>query len=337
MSGKPEKNNIPETEMPLEEEVPVEETEAEVSKPKGKAKDAPKKAQPAPEPKKKKSGGGFRLSSIDPIILASFTIFMVACLIVTGVTVYGIVVDENNDKTAEYGDKIVVNYTGSYFDYYYNGGTVFDTSVQDVADNADYKKSYEYTEKESLSPLTFTIGDGSYLSEFENALIGHKPGDKIEVSIVDGYGSLDDSNKFSTAKTGIIIDKIRNFTSDDYTKFFGSDAAKSGIVKSPYGWDANVVSNSDGTYTVEYLATADQTYEIETGFAVKATAVSDKITFDYVVDSFDLNAKMFKGVINDKVVYIIGADDTNITYKTCDEKTGITLYFVIEFVKYSES
>ena len=345
MSGKPKKNIAPKDEEPLENDVPVEEMDeqfaekeaAVVSEPQAKQKGTPKKEQPA-KPEKKKASGGYKLSSVDPIILASFTVFIVACLIVTGVTAYGIIAGENDDKVAEYGDKVIANYTGSYFAYYDESGVVFDTSIESIGTDDTYPKSYEFS-KTDFDTITVTIGDGKYLADFENALIGHKPGDEIRVMIHNGYGDLtDDVNKFTKAKVGVTVDKITQFdNADKYKAFFGSDAATSGIVKSPYGWDANVIENTDGTISVEYNPAVDTTYTVTEGVGAKVTAVGSTITFDYVIDNFAENTKMLKGIVDGETVYIIAADDTNITYKTTAEKVGIDLYFVMEFVGYPTS
>ena len=349
MSGKPKKKDaVPKDKEVLEEPIQTEEAaddfvdetfEEDVPETKGKTTSKKDGA----EPKKKKSKNGFKLSSIDPIILVSFTIFMVSCLIVTGVTVYGIVAGDSSAKVCEYGDAVEVNYTGSYFGYYDGQNiTVFDTTMSFVGDSDTYAKSYEYTKKESYSPLSFTAGQGSYLQDFKDAVIGHKPGDVIRVAIVDGYGSLtEDENKFTESQSGHTVSKVMtNLTVDKYKELFNvTDAPAKGTtaydVTTPYGWKANVMHNSDDTITIENLAVAGETYDVSDGFQIQIVTVGEQITFNYLIDAFTENTKMVRALVDDELVYVIASDDSNMTYKTTDEKTGITLYFVIEFVGYS--
>ena len=355
MSGKPKKKDaVPKAEEVLEEPIQTEEAADdfvdetfEEDVPKTKDKKSSKKGDA--EPKKKKSRNGFRLSSIDPIILVSFTIFMVSCLIVTGVTIYGIVAGDSSAKVCEYGDSVEVNYTGSYFNYYDGQNiTVFDTTMSFVGDSDTYAKSYEYTKKDSYTPLAFTAGQGSYLQEFRDAVIGHKPGDIIRIEIVDGYGSLTEGeDMFTIAKAGNTVGKvIENLTVDKYKELFDvddvPDVGYPVVVESPYGWNARVTHNSNDTIAVENLAVAGDTYDVSNGLQIKVNTVGETIGFDYVIEPFSKNTNMVRAMYYDDAtndfskIYIIASDSNgDMTYKTTDEKTGITLYFVIEFVGYS--
>lgn len=346
MSGKP-KNKVPKEEIPVEDEVPLE-AEEDLFIEETETVDTPKaagKKNVAPESKKKKKGG-FKLSSIDPIILASFSVFLIACLIVTGVTVYGIVSGENNESTAQYGSKVTVDYTGSYFTYYdETGASIFDTSYSSIGTSDDYKKSFEFNSDKTYESLTFSIGEGKFLADFENALIGHKPGDTIKVKIPngEGYGSLDDTNTSTESRTGIVTEKNIKLTTDDYKKLFDVTDVPSSIpttVLSPYGWDATVSLGSDGMVSVGYEPKSDLTteYSVCEGLKTKVTSIGANITFEYIIDggAFDENAKMLRAIMDGSIVYIIAFDgDNTMTYKTADEKTGIDLYFVIKFVEYS--
>ena len=348
MSSKPKKNKAPKAEKPVEKEEIAEVSEEQfvddaveletVPQTEEKQKGAPKKAS---SDSKKKSRKGFKLSSVDPIILASFTVFLVACLIVSGVTIYNSVAGEKSDKVAEYGSDVEVNYTGSYFAYYdEEGAVIFDTNVEDVGDDDSYVKSYEYTAKDSYSPLSLKAGQGNYLDDFKNAIIGHKAGDVIKVKVSEGYGSLtDDVNKFTVGKTGVTVEKfVDGMTTGDYKALFGVDAPETGMtqydVHSPYGWGATV-TNTNSVISIEYTPTAGETYT-SGGVTIKVNTVNaTTINVDYQVDSFDYNTKILKTAYDGKIVYVIGADATNMTYKTTNERTGIDLYFVIELVSVS--
>ena len=345
MSGKPKKNKAPAAEEPIEDEFPVEDIEeqpVEVADIDEAPKSTDKGKAPA-DAKKKKKGRGFRLSSIDPIILASFSIFLVACLIVTGITIYDIAAGDTSTKTAEYGDSVEVYYTGSYFAYYdEEGAVIFDTDMEEVGeDNEKYKKSYGYTTKDTYSTMEMTVGQGELLDGFKNALIGHRPGDVVKVTIVDGYGKLTEGvNKFTVAKSnGYSIDKMQNMTTSDYKSFFGvSDAPEAGYtfydVDTPYGWKANVTGITGDMVSIEHLATVHVYEKNEVKYNV--TAAGATIDFEYQIDDFADNAKILKGVFDGQIVYFIKSDGANMTYKTTDENVGTTMFFTIKFVGYTE-
>jgi len=344
MSGKSKKNKAPKAKVPKDDNVPVEEfddefvdeTEViETAPAKGKEKDAPS------DSKKKKSRSGFKLSSIDPIILGSFAVFLAACLVVTGVTIYGIVAGDSSNETAEYGDTVLVDYTGSYIAYYdKDGAVIFDTSIEDIAKSDSYAKSNEFKEKDSYSTVSVTIGNGTYLAAFEDALIGLKPGQEARVVITDGYGSLTENvNLFTKVKTGYSMPRVAIIPNSDYKTLFGTDAPATGItqynVDSPFGWKVDVTANNNETVTVDYGAHITTGVQGEGKVKYNVTSITDTIAFDYVVDAFTQNGTMLKTVVDGKIAYIIGATDTEITYKNTDETVGTTMYFVIKLVEFS--
>ena len=279
---------------------------------------------------------------------------MVACLIVTGITVYGIVAGDSSDKTAEYGDKVEVEYTGSYFTYYNEeGALIFDTNMEEVGnDNEKYPKSYGYSSSDTYSTLQFVVGEGTIITDsskkvldgFKEALIGHKPGDIVTVKIVDGYGSLiENDNKFTVAKSGTpaeTILKVQTMTVDAYKSLFGVDSVPTAPqynVDSPYGWKANVTPISGDMVTVEYIPEDDTAYTKNEVTYKVIGAVTDTITFQYQMDDFAENAKLLKGVYGGQVVYFIKSDGANMTYKNTAETVGTTMYFTIKFVGYLSS
>ena len=353
MSGKPKNTKAPKAEEPLDDEFPEEEFEEQpvVTAAADDSRKYDKSRAPA---EKKKKSRRFKLSSVDPIILASFSIFMIACLIVTGITVYGIVAGDSNNKAAEYGDSVEVEYTGSYFAYYdETGAVIFDTNMKDVGeDNDKYPKSGDYTKKDSYSVMSMTVGQGQLLDEFKNALIGHKPGDIVKVEIKDGYGKLTLGQDYFKGQStaGLTVDKAKIFSADEYKSFFGvDDIPGAGIttVKSPYGWDAQVSKNTNGTVNVLYTPTLNEEKEVCTGLKAKATADDGTtITFTYIIDGDAFyyddpdhpDSKMLKAYMNNKTVYIIAYNGTDsFDYKTTAENVGTTMYFTIKFVGYASS
>ena len=53
------------------------------------------------------------------------------------------------------------------------------------------------------------------------------------------------------------------------------------------------------------------------------------------MDAFNDGTAMLKTVFDGKVVYVISATDTEMTYKTTTEIMGTTMYFVIKLVEFS--
>ena len=169
---------------------------------------------------------------------------------------------------------------------------------------------------------------------------------------MDGYGSLTKDVDYFTdhSTSGLTVPKTRTFTTDEYSSFFGKDAEIPSVgiisVKSPYGWNADVGINGDGTVKVCYTPVLNEAVTVCDG--LKATAISDDgatITFNYTIegDAFYYrdaehgdSGKMLKAVVDDSIVYIIAYNGTDsFSYKTTDERVGTTMYFVIKFVDYS--
>ena len=97
--------------------------------------------------------------------------------------------------------------------------------------------------------------------------------------------------------------------------------------------------------SIEHLA-AVQTYTVNE-ITYNVTAVGATIDFDYQIDDFAENTKVLKGVYEGQIVYFIKSDGAKMTYKPYEnldknsvapgESVGITLYFVIKFVGYTDS
>ncbi len=85
-------------------------------------------------------------------------------------------------QQVESGDTISVDYTASLED-----GTVFDTSIESKATEANLPPRQEY------APMTFTAGSGQMIKGFDHAVIGMKPNETKTVTIPpeDAYGKKD--------------------------------------------------------------------------------------------------------------------------------------------------
>lgn len=88
-----------------------------------------------------------------------------------------------SNATVKTGDNISVDYIG-----WFDNGTIFDTSDAAVAQQAGI-----YNAKRTYAPLTFVVGQGNYLGEFENGTVGLKVGESRNVTLApeDAYGVYD--------------------------------------------------------------------------------------------------------------------------------------------------
>lgn len=298
---------------------------------------------------KKKVRMGLKKKDRDPILHVSAIVLAIACMIVICNTVYDITLADHSDPPIEYGDKVIVDYIGCYQQFYdaenlKNGAIVFDTSLSSIKDS-DITKSYEYNP--SYSQLTVEIGKNTYLKAFEEALIGHVPGDVVKVCIPNGYGEAQLYDFTGTAN----ISLTDTLTTTEFKSLFGFDApsANTGLIfleahtelkdddntnYSPFGFPAAISTNTDGTVTVKYMPVAGETYIMSEDVSVKVDSVADGVVkISYVFNS-ESKRDFVKVIVEDNAVHYVYPD--TMKYKTTDEKTGEDLYFTITIVKYSE-
>lgn len=282
----------------------------------------------------------------DPIFTVCFVVFVVACAAVLGSFVNEKYIQADDTKVA-YGDTVVINYTGTFYDYYGNANAVvFDTTNSDIDNNDSVAKSNSYS-KSSYSTVEVTVGDGDYLSAFENCLVGHKVGDTVTIAIENAYpaaGTIQSDSLTSTMSVTQIINKERFDDLYDDVSLTGGTGV---YFQTNYGWYALAVYNTaDNTVTLTYLVTAGTTYEytgnedsdygsvkftvnsISNG-VMEVTMSFEDVTY---VDGTDI--QMIELVLDGQTVYITGVDTSagTYSYKTCEETDNATLYFTIEIV-----
>jgi FKBP-type peptidyl-prolyl cis-trans isomerase 2 len=91
----------------------------------------------------------------------------------------------NANATVKYGDNVTADYT-----LYLANGSIIDTSIESVAQQA----GLNLTDRE-FAPITFVIGDGNYISGFENGTIGMKVGETRNITLTpdEAYGEYNQS------------------------------------------------------------------------------------------------------------------------------------------------
>ena len=78
-----------------------------------------------------------------------------------------------DNMPVENGDYVEVNYTGKLED-----GTIFDSSIEEIAKNAMY-----YDPDRKYEPLGFVVGEGMLIEGFEKGVLGMEVGEKKEIRI----------------------------------------------------------------------------------------------------------------------------------------------------------
>ncbi|MCL2032116.1 MAG: FKBP-type peptidyl-prolyl cis-trans isomerase [Methanomassiliicoccaceae archaeon] len=292
----------------------------------------------------------------DPIMTVCFVVFMLTVCVITGATVYNNYL-KADDSIAVSGSAVSVNYIGTYYDYYGEGNyAVFDTSRWNVTNNDDITKGNDFTPNPESAhrPLSFTIGDGSLLSGFNNAVIGHKIGEKIRVMIPagEGYNAASTDATMSTA-TVITIPSTEVLTLTQFSAIYGHELkGYEDIEKSAYGWPASASYNSaNNTVTMRYMPQTGTTYTMtDSDFgtvSLNVTAVSGTtISYRYVVSDYttvstqgsDKEIQMIMLDFGTEKWYIVSVTDhgtgtaDSFTYRTTGERYNQDLYFEIEIV-----
>jgi len=90
--------------------------------------------------------------------------------------------DNGQSKIVEKGDSISVNYIGKY-----DNGTVFDTSLIDVAKEAGL---YDANTSRIYEPLSFVVGAGQMITGFDNGVLNMTIGEEktLKLSPDEAYG-----------------------------------------------------------------------------------------------------------------------------------------------------
>ena len=293
----------------------------------------------------------------DPIFTVCFVVFILAAVSVVGVYIDEHYLTEDTTKAA-YGDQVTVNYTGTFYAYYgEENAVVFDTSYRSIGENDTIIKSNSFN-KSSYSTLSFEVGGNKVLTEFGNAVVGHKVGDKIQVTIQNGYPAGSD---FYTQSThGLTVPIVQEMTVAQFEDLYDynlTDGGMTYIDSTVYGWPATAYSADNKVY-ITNMPEAGQTYtytpngEVSDGdeetaddghsfgtttFTVTSTDNGGNIVFDIafsettsVGDNGDI--QMIQLEFGTETWYVTNVSNGEFTYKTCDEVSNATLYFEIEIV-----
>lgn len=281
----------------------------------------------------------------DPIFSVCFVVFVLACVGVLGTFVDQHYIQED-DTVAAYGDKVVVDYTGTLYAFYgEDNAVVFDTSVKSIGENDEVAKSNGFS-KTSYKTLDVTIGSKSALTLFENSLVGHKVGDtfKVEIPKGEGYNAADSTKTVPKTQTiGSSCTVTKTVFEEQYPDV-EYEAGQIVEIKSVYGWDALAVFNSaENNFTIYNKPVAGETYQYignedsrfgKIAFKVD-TIENERITYTVSFSEYktvDGGIQMIELNLDGSRVYVTDVDSDSYTYKTCDEIYNEPLYFEITIV-----
>ena len=282
----------------------------------------------------------------DPIMMVCFIIFAVAAVIAVGAFISNEYFP-SGDESASMGDKVSVEYTGTFYGAYGTDyAVVFDTNVASIGNDSNVKKSNDYTTKTTYSDLSFTVGNGTMLKVFEESVIGHKVGDKYNIVLTPEQGYVAADTTFHMSKTGNTTQASYTMTKTKFASIYSDVTLQENQnveFTSKMGWKANAMLFDNGKMVqVTCLADVGETYKVyESGSTVvniKVTAINGndltynfEITNPVTVDSSG-DIQMIKLEL-DETFYITAINGSDITCKYGSEKTNETLYFEIKILK----
>jgi len=234
----------------------------------------------------------------DPILTIGFVVLILAFATVGGIFINDNYLRSENISPAMTGDKVNVNYTGSYYGFYTeDGAAVFDTSIWSIANDSAFLKSFEFALRGSESsyvPISFTIGGtDSYLKTFMAAAYGLRPGDSSQVCIApaDGYGALTADNITVVNAAAITIPRVQVMSYSDFKSIYngGNDITSNVLIEcGPYGWPLSVKynPNSSSNVTVEHIVTDGAEYRMnkDVNVEVRLTNSSATIELTYIIN-----------------------------------------------------
>ncbi len=243
------------------------------------------------------------------------------------------------------GDKVSVDYIGTYYAYYGEANcAVFDTSIQSVAEDESAFKSCDYSKRPAYSPLEFEVDDGKLLKKFNDAVVGHKAGDVVRTYLTaeEGYVAPVESGTLSVS--GNSLSRSYHTTSSVFSSLYGDVKLVPNVpaeLTTTGGWPGIATLYDDNMVTLLLTPVAGETYKAfdngkTTAYYVVTAVEDDSITFDIDVRNpvyVDGNSiQMVKLDMVKKADYITGIDGSSLQYKTGGERYNQPLYFEIRIV-----
>lgn len=281
----------------------------------------------------------------DPIFSVCFVVFIVACVGVLGSFVDQHYIQED-ETVAAYGDKVVVDYTGSFYGFYGDkNAVVFDTSIESIGKDDSVAKSNTFN-RTSYSTFDVTIGSGKALTLFENSLVGHKVGDTVKVMIPAGEGYNAPASYPETSSMKVTVPVKYSLTKAAFDEMYSDVKLTVGELTkftTTYGWDAFATSTGNEV-TITNIPVVGETYQYSGNEDSKYGKIAfhvDSVSAESVNVTLSITETVaVDGVIqmlefeqyNGSTWYITAVDSSSFTYKICGETYNEALYFEIKII-----
>ncbi|GAA0292315.1 FKBP-type peptidyl-prolyl cis-trans isomerase [Halarchaeum salinum] len=146
------------------------------------------------------------------------------------------------------GDTVTFEYTGRLDD-----GTVFDTSREDVADDAGLAEAQP---DRDYDPLTVEVGEGAVIEGMEDGLRGLEAGDEdtLEIPPEEAYGEWSE-------------EAVQEFDTDELHEMLGGQTPEEGAyLQAQNGQQGEVIHADEETVRVDFnpeLAGETLTFDVE--------------------------------------------------------------------------
>ncbi len=286
--------------------------------------------------------------------LAKTALIIIVVLVMLSASTLVIVLYQGNqdaenkkNRTVVTGNTVKVDYIGKLAD-----GRVFDTSLASVANDPAVPKSLAFTLRanSSYTPLSFTVGGGSLITGFNNAVIGMKVGETktVDISPAQGYGNLDMS-KVSVFNLTESKNVFVNMSFSQFKVKYAVDAVAGMTIIDPvYKWPVMVlIANSDADLVrIQNAPIQGQSYQVYRNSTASAsgwnitvnsveTTVSEAGRIVLVHDITDADTGMIRGVDEKGTTFILDSVNTasGTAWRNANtELIGKTLTFTITLV-----
>ncbi len=176
-------------------------------------------------------------------IMAVLFITVIALVTAGGYVAYGALsttqYSAEAGPTVNIGDQISVDYIGMFED-----GTVFDTSLQSVAENHTlYPKSLSFSSAAPFNPLSFTVGEGQMIKGFDNGVIGMGINQTkvLTIPMEDAYGTSNENliETKSITDTFPVYEWLTNYSVFQST-YQVEPIVGTTVSSNTYGWNVTV-------------------------------------------------------------------------------------------------
>jgi len=289
-------------------------------------------------------------------------IIVVIIIIVSSVAAYWYTQKKEEKKPVmivKIGDLVEVNYTGRF-----TNGTVFDTSIESVANDENISKSYSFKSRIFYSPLKFTVGSGRMIKGFDEGVLNMTVGEtkEIEVSSEKGYGEPDEGLFIKINKTQS-IPLYETISSQKFSELYPGEILNETVSFKHYFWGWNVtiddiegdnvtiLNRPDINSTISVFSWNSTIIEIDSGYsggegrillqhnpAENITVNKEKTEF-IMIDNEALNYVISQINIGNSSVSDIGivssVDTDTFTIDYNPEVVGKTLIFEVTIISIS--